>query len=125
MLRTHRSSSQTDLFSRAHETGTFVAVYNVHAAPHVPVDRDTIGADVLTCSAYRFFGPQVGVMPPRVYEIVRGERAVSADTALRLGRCFGTGPKFWLNLRSHYDLEVARDRAGEKVEREVRPLSPA
>jgi addiction module HigA family antidote len=68
---------------------------------------------------------QVGVMPPRVYEIVRGERAVSADTALRLGRCFGTGPKFWLNLRSHYDLEVARDQAGEKVEREVRPLSPA
>jgi selenocysteine lyase/cysteine desulfurase len=43
---------------RAHETGTFVAVYNAHAAPHVPVDRDTIGADVLTCSAYRFFGPR-------------------------------------------------------------------
>lgn len=67
----------------------------------------------------------LGVMPPRVYEIVRGERAVSADTALRLGRYFGTGPEFWINLQSHYDLEVARDRAGEKIEREVRPLSPA
>jgi addiction module HigA family antidote len=67
----------------------------------------------------------IGVMPPRVYEIVHGERAVSADTALRLGRYFGTGPEFWINLQSHYDLEVARDRAGEKIEREVRPLSPA
>lgn len=51
-------------------------------------------------------------MPPRVYEIVRGERAVSA---LRLGRYFGTGPEFWLNLHSHHDLEVARDRAVEKA----------
>ena len=67
----------------------------------------------------------IGVMPPRVYEIVRGERGVSADTALRLGRYFGTGPEFWLNLQSHYDLEVARDRAGEKIEREIKPLSPA
>jgi addiction module HigA family antidote len=67
----------------------------------------------------------IGVMPPRVYEIVQGGRAVSADTALRLGRYFGTGPEFWMNLQSHYDLEVARDRAGDKIEREVRPLSPA
>jgi addiction module HigA family antidote len=59
-------------------------------------------------------------MPPRVYEIVHGERAVSADTALRLGRCFGTGPEFWITLQSHYDLGVARDRAEEKIE----PLSP-
>jgi addiction module HigA family antidote len=66
----------------------------------------------------------LGVMPPRVYEIVRGERAVSADTALRLGRYFGTGPEFWINLQSHHDLEVARDRAGEKIEREITPLSP-
>lgn len=65
----------------------------------------------------------IGVMPPRVYEIVRGERSVSADTALRLGRYFGTGPEFWINLQSHHDLEVARDRAGDKIEREVRPLS--
>jgi len=67
----------------------------------------------------------IGVMPPRVYEIVRGGRAVSADTALRLGRYFGTGPEFWLNLQSHHDLEVARARAGEKIEREIKPLSTA
>jgi cysteine desulfurase family protein (TIGR01976 family) len=46
---------------RAHEAGAFVAVDAVHAAPHVPVDRDGIGADILTCSAYKFFGPHVGV----------------------------------------------------------------
>ena len=67
----------------------------------------------------------IGVMPPRVYEIVRGERAVSADTALRLGRYFGTGAEFWINLQSHYDLELARDLAGDEIERQIRPLSPA
>ena len=46
---------------RAHEAGAFVAVDAVHAAPHIPVDRDAIGADILTCSAYKFFGPHVGV----------------------------------------------------------------
>lgn len=61
----------------------------------------------------------------KVYEITRGQRAVSADTALGLGRYFGTGPEFWINLQSRYDLEIARDRAGEKIEREIKPLSRA
>ncbi len=78
----------------------------------------------LEMTAYQL-AKSIGVKPPRVYEIARGGRAVSADTALRLGRYFGTGPEFWLNLQSHYDLEVARDRAGEKIEREIKPLSPA
>jgi cysteine desulfurase family protein (TIGR01976 family) len=50
-----------EISRRAHEAGAFVAVDAVHAAPHIPIDRDTIGADVLTCSAYKFFGPHVGV----------------------------------------------------------------
>src|SRR5215208_3815348 len=50
---------------RAHEAGAFVAVDAVHAVPHIPVDRDAIGADVLTCSAYKFFGPHVGVTAVR------------------------------------------------------------
>ena len=45
----------------AHGVGAVVAVDAVHAAPHIPVDRDAIGADVITCSAYKFFGPHVGV----------------------------------------------------------------
>ena len=86
------------------------------------LDEEFLGP--LEMTAYHL-SKAINVMPPRVYEIVRGERAVSADTALRLGRYFGTGPEFWLNLQSHYDLEVARDRAGAKIEREIRPLSPA
>lgn len=65
----------------------------------------------------------LGVDPPRVYNIVRGERDITADTALRLARFFGTTPEFWLNLQSHYHLEVEEDRAGENIKREVRPLA--
>ncbi len=50
---------------RAHEAGAVVAVDAVHAAPHIPIDRDAIGADILTCSAYKFFGPHVGVSAVR------------------------------------------------------------
>jgi cysteine desulfurase family protein (TIGR01976 family) len=50
---------------RAHAVGAFVAVDAVHAAPHLPVDRERLGADVLTCSAYKFFGPHVGVIAVR------------------------------------------------------------
>jgi addiction module HigA family antidote len=64
----------------------------------------------------------IGVDPPRVYEIVRGKRAITAGTALRLARYFGTSPEFWLNLQGHYDLEVEEDRIGESIEREVQPL---
>jgi addiction module HigA family antidote len=66
---------------------------------------------------------EIGVDPPRVYEIVRGRRAISADTALRLGRYFGTSAEFWLNLQGHYDLEVEEERSGESIEREVQPLA--
>lgn len=51
--------------TRAHEAGAVVAVDAVHAAPHIPIDRDAIGADIITCSAYKFFGPHVGVSAVR------------------------------------------------------------
>src|SRR5215208_5033998 len=66
----------------------------------------------------------IDVDPPRVYEIVGGKRAISADTALRLARYFGTSPEFWLNLQSHYDLEVEEGRAGESVAK-IQPLAHA
>ena len=62
-----------------------------------------------------------GVPPRRINEIVLGNRSISADTALRLGRYFGMEPQFWLNLQSRYDLDVAKDELGERLEREVRP----
>jgi hypothetical protein len=60
---------------------------------------------------------------PRVYDIVREKRGISADTALRLSRYFGMSEGFWINAQSHYDLEVAKDSGGERIEKEVRPLA--
>ena len=61
----------------------------------------------------------ISVSPRRINEIVHGKRAVSADTALRLGRYFGISPQFWLNLQSHYDLAMAEDRIGSRLTEEV------
>jgi addiction module HigA family antidote len=59
-------------------------------------------------------------MPPRrVNEIVRGTRSITADTALRLARYFGNAERFWLNLQAHHDLEVAKVRLGDRLDREV------
>jgi addiction module HigA family antidote len=66
----------------------------------------------------------IGVLPPRVYEIVKGERSVSADTALRLSRYFGMSEGYWINAQAHYDLELEKDRTGDRIKREVRPLTP-
>jgi len=61
----------------------------------------------------------VSVPARRINEIVHGTRAVSADTALRLARYFGTSDRFWLNLQAAYDLDVERDRLGKRLEQEV------
>ena len=58
----------------------------------------------------------IHVPAPRIYAIVKGSRAVSADTALRLGKYFGTGPEFWLNLQNNYDLCVAAAEARKEIE---------
>ena len=62
----------------------------------------------------------IGVPPRRINEIVHGKRAVTADTALRLARYFGTSEAFWMGLQADYDLEEARERLGDRLEREVR-----
>jgi len=61
----------------------------------------------------------------RVNEIVRGKRAITADTALRLARFFGTSAKFWLALQYNYDLNIARDGLGNRLAQEVQPCSAA
>lgn len=65
----------------------------------------------------------IGVDARRINEIVLGVRSVTADTALRLSRYFGVSPQFWLGLQAEYDLDVASDRLGKRLEREVRPRS--
>lgn len=57
----------------------------------------------------------IGVPPRRINEIVHGKRGVSADTALRLSKYFGTSPEFWINLQSHYELDRAEDAAGSEI----------
>jgi addiction module HigA family antidote len=61
----------------------------------------------------------ISVSARRINEIVHGERAITADTALRLSRYFGTSERFWLNLQADYDLQVEKDRLGDRLKREV------
>ncbi|MFN8179702.1 MAG: HigA family addiction module antitoxin [bacterium] len=75
-------------------------------------------------SQYRV-AKDISVPPRRVNEIVHGLRSVSADTALRLSRYFGTSERFWLNLQTRYDLEVEKDRLAHRLESEVRVLKKA
>lgn len=69
-------------------------------------------------SQYRL-AKDLKVPPRRINEIVHGARAVSADTALRLARYFGTSERFWLNLQVQYDLDVEYDRIGDRIQREI------
>ena len=78
--------------------------------------------DPLGLSQYRL-ARDTSVPPRRINEIVRGMRAISADTALRLGRYFGTSEVFWLNLQAHHDLEVEKDRLGDRLRHEVKILA--
>ncbi len=66
----------------------------------------------------------IAVPARRINEIVHGQRRISADTALRLARFFGTSERFWMNLQSRYDLEIEKDRLGPALDN-IQPLSTA
>src|ERR671916_198983 len=88
--------------------------------------REVLAEEFLTplgVTQYRL-ATAIGVPPRRINEIVHGRRGISADTALRLARYFGTSERFWLNLQGRYDLEVERDRLGPVLD-EIRPLKTA
>lgn len=68
---------------------------------------------------------ELRVAVTRVSEIVAGRRGITADTALRLGRYFGTTPEFWMNLQARYDLEVAQRASSKQIVRDVRPREAA
>lgn len=76
----------------------------------------------MNISQYRL-AKDISVDPRRINEIVHGKRAITADTAYRLGRYLGMSPQFWLNLQSHYDLEVLDMESGDEIEREVKVLA--
>jgi addiction module HigA family antidote len=72
-------------------------------------------------SQYRL-AKDISVSPRRINEIVHGKRAITADTALRLGRFFGMSPQFWLNLQTRFDLETTEDLLDNRLDAEVRAL---
>ena len=76
----------------------------------------------LAISQYRL-AKDINVDPRRINAIVHGQRAISADTALRLSRYFETGARFWLNLQLQYDLEQQQDELGDRLLHEVKKLS--
>ncbi len=78
----------------------------------------------LEISQYRV-AKDTSVPPRRINEVVHGKRAITADTALRLARYFGTSERFWLNLQARYDLEVEKDRLGDRLAKEVVILAKA
>lgn len=73
----------------------------------------------LGLSQYRV-AKDIGVSPIRISEIVHGQRAITADTALRLGRYFGTSAAVWLRMQVRFDLELAEKELGERISREVK-----
>src|SRR5205814_7743924 len=75
--------------------------------------------DPLGLSQYRL-AKETSVPPRRINEIIHGKRAITANTALRLARFFGTSERFWLNLQTRYDLDVEKERLGKRLEREVK-----
>jgi addiction module HigA family antidote len=87
--------------------------------PGEVLQQDFIGP--MGLSQYRL-AKGVRVSPRRINEIVHGKRGITADTALRLARFFGTSERFWLNLQNRYDLEMQRDRLGVSLERDVEVL---
>lgn len=78
----------------------------------------------LGLSQYRV-AQDIGVPALRISQIVHGKRAVTADSAMRLARYFGTSPDVWLRLQARYDLEVAEREYGERINREVKVLANA
>lgn len=76
----------------------------------------------LGISQYRL-AKDIGVPPRRINEIIHGQRAISADTALRLSRYFGLSERFWLNLQVRYELEVEKDRLADRLVNEVQVLT--
>jgi len=78
----------------------------------------------MSISQYRL-AKDISVPPRRINEIVHGQRCITADTALRLGRYFGVSPQFWLNLQAHFDLAQEEDRIGDRLDREVHALAIA
>lgn len=73
----------------------------------------------------RVLAQALGVNVTRINRVIKGKSAITADTALRLGRYFGTTPQLWLNMQSRYDLEIAKDKSEAQIKKTVKPRPKA
>ena len=91
----------------------------IHPGEHLAEELRELGVTAAELSR------QIDVPVNRITGIIHGQRGITADTALRLGHWFGTTPQFWMNLQSHYELQVAEDRLSERIAQDVQPLRKA
>ena len=91
----------------------------IHPGEHLAEELKEIGTSAAELAR------QIEVPVNRITQIIKGQRAITADTALRLGHWLGTGPEIWLNLQQLYEMRLAERRIGEKVRRLPRRQSPA
>jgi antitoxin HigA-1 len=87
-----------------------MAVTAIHPGEHLSEELQTLGMSAAE------LGRKLGVPTNRITQIVNGQRAITGDTALRLGHFFGTSPEFWLNLQTLYELRVAQQEAGSSIQ---------
>ncbi len=92
-----------------------------------PIHPGEILKDELTeiCMSANAFAIALRVPANRISAILNGDRSITADTALRLSRFFGTTPEFWLNLQTAYDLKVAKQAVGDKIDLDIIPMKKA
>lgn len=94
----------------------------MRSAAHPPIHPGEIllekFLDPMEISQYRL-AKDISVAPRRINEIVHGKRSITADTALRLARYFGTSERFWMNLQTRYSLEVEKERLEDRLDKEV------
>jgi addiction module HigA family antidote len=88
-----------------------MSIAAIHPGEHLAAELEVLG---LSASA---LARRLRVPPNRVTAILKGRRAITGDTALRLGHFFGSTPQFWLNLQSLYDLRIAEQKAGQSIRR--------
>ena len=115
------SVRRDDLDAGKIDLAEVIDVRRLSMKPHPPGDVLRMEfLDPMKLSAYRL-AKDINVPLNRVAGILAGKRAITADTALRLARYFGTDAQSWINLQARYDLELARQACGRRIAREVKP----
>ncbi|MFN7922681.1 MAG: HigA family addiction module antitoxin [Bryobacteraceae bacterium] len=126
MIRSFRDRETTRVFDRGGQPVLTAMPKLRHRTPPIH-PGETLREDFLAplgLTANRL-ALELRVPATRINDIVRGKRSITADTALRLSRYFGTSPELWINLQANYDLEIARDAHGAEIAKRIQPYRAA